>query len=64
MAKALRAKHNDGLWEIYEIGTGRWWTSTGSGDDAFINNEKLRNVKPDSALGKKIRQAVAAAKGA
>lgn len=56
----LHAQYDDGLWTVVDTGSRRWWTSTGSNDQAHIVNEKLAPVQASSALGRKIRAAVAA----
>lgn len=48
----------DALWEVTQAE--RWWTVGTL--DGLILNESLRDVKPTSALGKKILAAVEAAK--
>ncbi len=54
----LSATWADGLWEVKDSSTGRWYTSTGSQIDAHILNEKLTLISPSSPLGIKIRVAV------
>lgn len=50
----------DDLYEIADPTSRKWWTSTSSGDDARIMNDKLRIVSPTGPLGKRIRTAVKA----